>query len=442
MDALNNTIINNNKNFASLGVKTKQLSAYITNLSHVVNNVSSHNLFVEQLTEAVVLFELLTNYLYHFQDNFVEVLVDAHRGVLRPFLLSPTKLIEELKRIQNLIHSDLAFPFNIMKHNSHDLYKTLRLTVFVHDNTVQIIVRVPLVNREMFRIIKVTSVPTNVKDNVFVYIAPTSEYLVLSNNKQLFFEVDSSYVRSCVELSHDLICKQQTPILFVNTNTNCALNMFLNEILTSSCEKKFIKLNNAIFVNLETKNSWMYATANPITIQIKCTPNDFKLTLSQTGILKMKSFCIASTSSVLLNSFGEIDINFFNLSFIPKINLKNLLFNETLQFDKIPDLNNTLVTYNLGNLHKFSASLHILRKTEKSLTKHDIHNYAVNYTTVILIVLAIFMFIGYLSYLKRKRNNIDQNKQLHSETIYASVSKDIGNQEPEIGSNPSYKFLK
>lgn len=435
MEVLNHSQQLNANKFKLLESQLKYLSNDLSNLSYVLNQHNTRVNFHQNLEESVLMFELVVNQFSTYQSNLIDVLVNAHRGVIHPYLLSPSKLIAELKNIQMLLPRDLTFPVPLIRSMCHELYKLLRLTLCRNGNNIIFIVRIPLVIREYFDLIKMTSVPVRIKENNFAFLLPHNSYIIIDSSRHKFFLADNNYINSCNKINDHLVCEQTEPIYFTNSIETCEVKLFTSNQLLDSCEKRLIKLNHPIFVHLASSNSWIFATANPFTVTINCKNTKFVKELINTGIIQLNNSCTAYTPSVILKPMVETKLQYnINISFIPNVNIKELVLTENVNLEIIPAFNTTLISHNNIQLEKFSRSLNSLKEIQNSvsLSSYNVHHFTSIYGIIAFLAIATAIVI-----FKHFKNKIKSEQPTPEENIKLGVVS-----ETEICSNPSYKFPK
>ncbi|XP_071050599.1 uncharacterized protein [Onthophagus taurus] len=431
MNALNTT--KNNPIYRKLQTKLEHITDYIEKISNSVNNATAKIKLYQTIDESVLLFDLLANHFSQYQGNLLEILINAHQGIIHPLLLSPAKLVSELQKIQNLIPTDSTFPVTLILANSHELYKLLKLSVYRNGEIIYFIVRVPLTNRDVYDLVKVTSLPVRLDKDLFSFIVPSKSYLVIDNNKQQFFQTDIDYVKSCITLNEKLLCEQKEPLHFVAASENCEISIYSKSKISESCDKRLIHLLHPLFVKNEAPNSWIFAAPKATSLQINCKFSKSSIELNNTGILNLQPKCVAYADNVILQSFNEIkQITNFITPFIPKINMTEAFWKSKINFANVPKYNYSLMSNNLISLSKFSVSLSHLKDKQKELVPnvHDVHHYVSIYVLLIIFIIVTIVIIVLRKLKKEKPVDVVQPTQNSAESVDTI----------EICSNPSYKF--
>lgn len=71
--------------------------------------------------------------------------------------------------------------------------------------------------------------------------------------------MDSQQLKKCVQLESRYVCEQNFPSSIMNENASCEAKLLIRpNHVPSTSEQRIMKLQNSIFIQLATPNSWLF----------------------------------------------------------------------------------------------------------------------------------------------------------------------------------------
>lgn len=148
------------------------------------------------------------------------------RGVLHPSILTPVRLINELKQISESVPHGLEFPIPLEPSNANLLLNTIELQVYFENKRLVYVINIPLVETYLFYLYKVSPFPKLIGTNEFILIQPSTPYIAIDETKQQFLTISEFEFNKCIKiLENKVLCKQQKPISLAHVVNNCEIKL-------------------------------------------------------------------------------------------------------------------------------------------------------------------------------------------------------------------------
>ncbi|CAG9819668.1 unnamed protein product [Phaedon cochleariae] len=242
------------------------------------------------------------------QKTLLDVIKNANRGFLDPYIVTPVNLIEMMRNVESMLPEQTRFPFHPDFMNAASLYTIIEPTVYLHKNKIMFILRMPLVHASTFEVYKMTSVPMFVSEDKFVFILPNKDYLFINDHHDPFLEYvltsASDFREFCREVGKNkFICEQIQQTSGLSSNLRCEVQLFLNRKgLSSNCDTRVVKLEKTLFFQLQKYGHWIYLAPKSETVVLSCGNKRQNEVIKGAGILYISNNCTARTSDLVLKS--------------------------------------------------------------------------------------------------------------------------------------------
>jgi hypothetical protein len=147
------------------------------------------------------------------------------------------------------------------------------IDVFLNDNILVYILRIPLVHSVVYNLYKLIPFPTRVRnsEDTFVFISSEEDYLLMDTLKQMYAKLSDLQVSKCKTISPELrMCKQALPLKSTHLHQECEAKL-LEPIITipPDCNKKIITLNEAVWLPL-SRNKWTFDSPIKEKVTVMC----------------------------------------------------------------------------------------------------------------------------------------------------------------------------
>jgi hypothetical protein len=115
----------------------------------------------------------LNNALISVQRNLdlvIESIINAQKGILQPQIVAPRLLMETLRKSISYFPKGTLAPFSLSKDSMSIISKLCDIHVYVNKEILGYVITLPLVNKNIFRALRLIPLPIARDDQKFVYI--------------------------------------------------------------------------------------------------------------------------------------------------------------------------------------------------------------------------------------------------------------------------------
>lgn len=161
-------------------------------------------------------------------DILIDTIVNSQKGILQPHIITPAQIMKQLKISQADIPNELSIPIPLSATYQNLIANIMDLDVFIKDNFLVYVIRLPLTNRVNYNLYHVLPLPIKIKntDNKFTFIVPEREYLLMDVAKRYYTKLKVSELKDCKLISyHHRICKQTGPVQITHLHEECEVEM-------------------------------------------------------------------------------------------------------------------------------------------------------------------------------------------------------------------------
>lgn len=289
----------------------------------------------------------------------------AEHGQLHPLVVTPSKLMMQLQEIQPHLEYNSNFPLPLNKRNVNLFYQFINVHVYYYKKKLNFVLEIPLVTTLLYDVYKVSAVPVLLEKDLYTFVLPEKPFIAIDQLKQHFFLLNENSLKTCIKIDALYICKQNTPVLILQSNENCEATLLSRpEKIPDSCDHRIMKQHKTLFIQLSKLNCWLFVSPKTELIYFNCLDRKSSLALNGTGILQVQPGCTVYTSSAVLNSeqsfFSHLGTNNFLLQAnITKTSLPNF---EKINLTKsILDIKPLIHSDQFESLNRFSHKVKILK---------------------------------------------------------------------------------
>ena len=140
-------------------------------------------------------------------------------------------------------------------------------------------------------------------------------YIFVTSNPPGYFLTDEAYLQKCQTHEAIHLCRPEYPIMEEGDKLHCDHSLLTNPTKSAiqACNIALHDDTTPYWKRSETTGEWLYSMAGLFNINIVCDGvRQAKIQLNGTGILSLKSECVAQTSDITLlgTSMTEVSETF------------------------------------------------------------------------------------------------------------------------------------
>ncbi|KAJ8966794.1 hypothetical protein NQ314_003290 [Rhamnusium bicolor] len=255
----------------------------------------------QEIEEHFSLLTLVVNEIESECSNLIQTILYAKQNSLHPFIITPQQLIIELIKTLPHLKNSISYPLPLVQNNAYKYFNLISIKYYLSSERIVFVISIPLVSQENYFLIPLPVKNSN--QNAHVFILPSINYLVLSENRNMYSTFKD--LTHCKPLeSNKLICENNEPIFLSNSRQICEIMLLTNpKEIPKNCDVRITNSINEIWHKLSNNSSWIYITPKEIDVTLSC--NNYPLTnflLNNVGIITLKENCKLYTSSIIISS--------------------------------------------------------------------------------------------------------------------------------------------
>lgn len=245
-------------------------------------------------------------------DLMIESILNAQKGILQPQIVSPSLLLETLRKSIPSFPKGTMAPFSLSKDSVGEINKFYDVHVYINRGILGYVVIMPLVNKNTFKALKLIPLPIAKENHKFVYIETEGRVLYVDETRQYYFTTSREELSKCKSVKADsYICKQTQPLLNSHLRESCIVKLLQPRItVPQSCDTRIVSLTHPVWTQLEKRNEWIYIIPSSNSVTIVCSHKEpVEVILSRTGKLKIQAGCKGYTKTAVLSTTSEVKVN-------------------------------------------------------------------------------------------------------------------------------------
>ncbi|KAF9404877.1 hypothetical protein HW555_014121, partial [Spodoptera exigua] len=407
------------------------LSIKLDKIENVLLNESERNRIMNDFSTGAIATSNVLRQLKTIQTSLLDTVTDVYHGRLNIHLLSPEQLKDTLNTISSHLSKDLTLPINNLQINFKNIYHLLTVKARMTEEFLIFELKLPLVSRDTFSIMKIIPIPQPVGNSSMVTLTPIAEHVAINLKKDSYLPMSLNDVQTCLRDDVDnYLCHIEKPIYHLKNNEKlCKV-----EPDSSKCKISITTCSNQ-WTALSKINNYAFFCCNQCEIRVLCDDNVSPGQLIKAGILGVEHDCLIKTESFTVYSRNE---GFSTLDIKPSLKLPeiepiNHIINAGISTPLIE--NNTLLSSN-EELDEIKKQLRILKASEKlpnQISYHDIHHY-----TAFYVMIGVVMVIGAGFMIRRLRHRRSASLEV-ARVAMASLqaTQHVTSARAEAGASPS-----
>lgn len=422
-----------NETLSKVSINEARLNTAIENLSISISNITmlADKLAIKVKISSIfnILESSLITLSFRLEDIINSILLSKN-NVLHPSVITPYQLFQELNDNHRHLPNSEEFPILLDLDHMHIIINTSDLTSYIIDNKIVFVLRIPLVNPEVYNLYH--SIPLPIPHEInrpdsYATVIPNTKYICITRDKTKYCNLDNLLACKIISNSH-FIC-EATNVYSTSANPSCESEIISKVIsaLPNQCVTRLFHGIIDIWQRLEN-NRWIYVQSKPSKLSIDCTNSDvYEVTISSTGILNLPKHCVGYCKYMQLypKSNLKIDANVIKSDF----SLINDSCCDLSKFQKTVSRAPPIILSNI-NLEQMRDADELLNKLDNvMLEKPHIVEYSTHYSiTIIIVAITIILLILYkfckpdnwmmkslkLFINKQSKDQTEQNDTVHS----------------------------
>lgn len=323
LTSFNHTVSSIARNEEIITQGMKKLSQHVIQFENSTDKRLQRAVILITINEQLIQLTSIFNELEREYDLLITAIVNAQKGILEPHLINPVQVVKYMELIKEDI-KDKRFPIALAGDNGYQLLKVIDLDVFIAGNILSYVLNIPLVDSSVFDMYKIWPLPVevNAKKQLFTYIAPEKEILLIDDAKRQYVKLNNDQLL-CKKIDQNhRVCKQTFVLLSTYDHEMCEARMLQPVTkIPGDCIQKYIVLNESVWTQIRG-NEWLFVAPKDEGLTVLCndnTPTD--VVIRGTGKLKFMGKCRGYGAQILIQSEHIIRTNVTNKDIVPNLNM-------------------------------------------------------------------------------------------------------------------------
>ncbi|XP_067204149.1 uncharacterized protein [Linepithema humile] len=356
-----------------------------------------------------IISRMLTDLQRDVQDAY-DFITYAGHGMLNPRVTPTEQILNELRAITPKLPQGTHFPFVLENSGWHLMEQVVTVTAFVANNTVYCIIKFPLVSYPRYKLIKVIPLPIFNHGTLFTFTEVNQHIIAVNLELASYVTLSEQNVDKCKIIGKQYICKSNSPVYNINQRALCEVQLYAKLAKKNTCDIRFIRSNQTIWIALNTENAWLYSANKEQEITIQCENREnVQVVISRTGRIILTKNCKIITTDMTIKAFSKMRDTSIQ-AFLPQFNLTLIKETATKKDNKIiirpiklkKIIQNPSELMELGE--KAKDIYNELKDSETIQFNKPTFIYPMVTSSVAVIIIIISVTIGVIIVLIKKRN--------------------------------------
>ncbi|XP_021704816.1 uncharacterized protein LOC5565340 [Aedes aegypti] len=255
----------------------------------------------------LLMMDILLNKITRKKELFMKLLQSSSTVSLSDDIVSPTRLLNEIEKLQKILPEDFTFPVQFNLRDVIKLYPLSKVVAYVDDCKLKVSILLPLCNKVQYTTLKGTSVPKMV-DGILKMFPLENDVLVYNKEHHLGMIMNYDEYKSCNHLNDFALCNTHHLIKNLTSAEDCIVTSFFNRTTADSdCRVNRLQLRHQIWIQLADPNRWVYAVPNRTMIVVNFgLGNSKNIELSGVGMLKLTRMCHVRSQDIVLQYIPQL----------------------------------------------------------------------------------------------------------------------------------------
>lgn len=308
------------------------------------------------------------------QNRIIDAVMTVHNGNLRPTLISPTKMREQIDFIRAHLGPEFTLPRTIT-----NVYQMAKVKSRLVGDKLIFRVAIPVLRVTSFQIWRIIPIPQAI-DRVYMEIRPTTEYWLVNGQNETYYDLSKLEFNACSDIDDELICRVRNPLYtFGDSVGRCEMELIRNASSEhSSCPMQRVPLEER-WTQLNDMHSWIFALATEKRYNVTCKESTQSITLCGTGRLYLNGNCSFAGDTMHITTH-HLETKMM-AGYVVSANI-SVHFNRTTAIHDMP--------LALTNTTALDDAVEDMRKNSSSkllnISVHDWHHYGLIYGLIVAVV--------------------------------------------------------
>lgn len=262
----------------------------------------------------LLMMDILLNKIIRKKELFMKLLQTSSSVSLSDDIVSPTRLLNEIEKLQKILPEDFTFPVQFTLRDVIKLYPLSKVVAYVDDCKMKVSILLPLCNKVDYTTLKGTSVPM-INEGILKMFPLENDVLVYNKEHHLGLAMSYDEYKACNHLNDFALCNTHHLIKNITSAEDCIVTSFFNRTTADSdCRVNRLQLRHQLWIQLADPNRWIYAIPNRTMVLINYGLGNRKtIELSGVGMLKLTRMCHVRSQDIVLQYIpqlrGELEPN-------------------------------------------------------------------------------------------------------------------------------------
>uniref|UniRef100_T1DI06 Uncharacterized protein n=1 Tax=Psorophora albipes TaxID=869069 RepID=T1DI06_9DIPT len=255
----------------------------------------------------LLMMDILLNKIIRKKELFMKLLQSSSSVSLSDDIIGPTRLLNELEKLQKILPDDFTFPVQLTLRDVIKMYPLSKVVAYVDECKLKISILLPICNKIDYTTLKGTSVPT-MQDGILKMYPLENDVLVYNNAHHLGMIMTYNEYKTCNHLNDFALCNTHHLMKNLTSAEDCIVTSFFNRTHTDSdCRVSRLQLRHQIWIQLADPNRWIYAVPNRTKVEVNFgLANRKSMEIGGVGMLKLTRMCYVRSQDVILQYVPQL----------------------------------------------------------------------------------------------------------------------------------------
>lgn len=364
----------------------KIINHHIITLENAMNqlkNTEQTNRVLNDFAVGALIASNVLHNLKNLQETLLETITDTYQGRFNLHLLTPEQLVRELSTISSKLNKDVTLPIENIHTDLRKLYSLIKIRARMIPDYLLFEIRIPLVSRETYEILKLIPVPKLQEENI-ISLIPVSNYVAMNLKKDTFIPMSEIDVRACLTQTDVYYCHSQKPEFQMKIVKNlCEMEKQECKTTRNPCKNKW---HDSFSVN-----TYMYFCCATCQVITMCDDQVTAHQLTGAGVISVSHGCLIKTEEFVVypHKPHTSEIRLSPNLYIPTISPINNLINLTIpHLTEEASESHSELEQAASNIENKIHDLKEMQVSVDGVSYHDVHHYAMIYVLLSLIAIS------------------------------------------------------